>query len=246
MNIMSPRIYYATIDELKAELAHGFRAMALNKMGLGLLAHLTARMPGGDTYWTYQIGQSVEEVRVSDLRECTFDAKPCDGVSRINPSIACHGDVYLARPDVTCILHHHSVESIAMGAIGANLEPFDRNSGRWHGEIAIVEDFDAPEIHNQGASMVDALGRGKALILKHHGVLVTGRNVRDAVVAAAELDRCMDAQLRAMAAGKLHLMPQAEIDDCKKFLASDMFADGTWDWYMRVMKRTGLVDGVLN
>ena len=235
--------YYNDVEALKRELALGFRAMALNNLGLGLLAHLTARMPGADTYWTYQIGQSVEEVRLSDLRECTFDAKPVDGQSPIKPSIACHGDVYAARPDITCILHHHSKASIAMGAIGANLQPYDRNSGRWSGEINIVEDFDAPEIHNQGGSMVEAMGDGKALILKHHGVLVTGRNVRETVVAAAELDRAMEVQLMAMAAGELHLMPQEEIDDCKKFLASDMFADGTWNWYMRVAERQGLLAG---
>ena len=236
--------YYDDVDALKRELVMGFRAMALNDLGLGLLAHLTARMPGADTYWTYQIGQSVEEVRLSDLRECTFDAKPVDGVSPINPSILCHGDVYRARSDVMCILHHHSKPSIAMGAIGANLKPYDRNSGRWDGEINIVEDFDAPEIHNQGGSMVEAMGAGKALILKHHGVLVTGRNVRETVVAAAELDRAMEVQLMAMSAGDLHLMPQEEIDDCKKFLASDMFADGTWNWYMRVAERKGLLQGV--
>ena len=115
---------------LKSELALGYRAMAFNGLGLGLLAHLTARLPGADTYWTYQIGQSVEEVRVSDLAECTMDARPVIEGKRINPSILCHGDVYRARPDVTCILHHHSKASIAMGAIGANLRPFDRNSGR--------------------------------------------------------------------------------------------------------------------
>ena len=131
-----------------------------------------------------------------------------------------------------------------MGAIGANLEPYDRNSGRWHDEINIVEDFDAPEIHNQGGSMVEAMGDGKALVLKHHGVLVTGRNVRETVVAAAELDRAMDVQLMAMAAGKLQLMPPEEIADCKKLLASDMFADGTWNWYMRVAEKQGLLEAI--
>ena len=49
----------------------------------------------------------------------------------------------------------------------------------------------------------------------------------------------------AMAAGELHLMPQEEIDDCKKFLASDLFADGTWNWFLRSMERSGLSDGAL-
>jgi len=227
------------LDALRLELAQGYRVMGQAGLGLGLLAHLTARLPGAETYWSYQLGQSVEEVEVADLREVTFDARPVDGVSRINPSLLIHGDVYRARPDVLCILHHHGEDSIAMGAIGAELAPYDRNSGRWHGEIGMVEDFEAPEIANQGGSIVAAMGGRKAMILKHHGVLVTGRSVRDAVVSAIELERCFRVQLKAMAAGALHLMPQAEIDDCKKALASDMFVDGTWSYYLRVLDRAG-------
>ena len=95
-----PDGHHDAIHALKEELALGYRAMAFNGLGLGLLAHLTARLPGSETYWTYQIGKSVEEVTVSDLAECTFDTKPLIEGKKINPSILCHGDVYRARPDV--------------------------------------------------------------------------------------------------------------------------------------------------
>jgi L-fuculose-phosphate aldolase len=226
--------------ELKRELACGYRILGQAGLGLGLLAHLSARLPGATTFWHYQLGQSVEEVRVADLREVGFDAKPLDGRSRINPSIRVHGDVYAVRPDVRCIVHHHGDNSVAMGAIGANLDPFDRNAGRWHDEINIAEDYESPEIANQGQSVVSALGARKALILKHHGVLVTGRSIRDAVVSTIELERSFGVQLKAMAAGRLQRMPQPEIDDCKKFLASDDFVDGTWNYLRRVLSRAGL------
>jgi L-fuculose-phosphate aldolase len=82
--------------------------------------------------------------------------------------------------------------------------------------------------------------RGKALLLKHHGVVVVGRSIRDAIVSAIELDRTCGCQLLAMAASReLHLMPQAEIDDCKKFLASDAFVEGTWAYYVRKLQKSG-------
>lgn len=227
---------------LQRELALGFRMLGDHGLGLGLLAHLTARLPGGDTFWTYQLGMSVEEVRVQDLAEARADATPVDPACCINPSMAIHGDIYAARPDVMCVAHHHGDGAVALGSIGCNLMPYDRSAGRWYGEIDIAEDFDAPEIKNQGPSLVATLGQKKALLLKHHGVLVTGHSIRDAVVATIELERCCAVQLKAMAAGQLHTMPRAEIDDCKKFLASDTFADGTWDYYSRRLARRGLAD----
>lgn len=228
------------VDTLRRELALGFRVLGHNGLGHGILAHLTARLPGASTFWTYQLGQSVEEVRVSDLRECDFDAHPLDGVSPVNPTMRAHGAVYRARPDVLCVLHHHGDACVALGAIGANLEPFDRNSGRWHGEIAIVEDFeDVPDIADQGRAYAAGLGRGKALLLKHHGVLVTGASVRDAVVSALELERSCRVQLLAMAAGSLHHIGPGEIAECKKFLASERAVELNWAYQLRRLARHG-------
>lgn len=233
------------LDQLKLDLALGYRILAQAGLGTGLLAHLTARLPGAETFWTYQFGQSAEEVRVADLREADFLAQALDGTSRVNPTLRLHGDLYRARPDVTCIVHHHGDNCIAMGAIGANLEPFDRNAGRWHGEVDIIEDYDSVyDISQQGIVVAEALGTRKALLLKHHGVLVTGPDIRDAIVATIELERSFGVQLKAMAAGRLHLMPPGEIAESKRFLASRAFADGTWSWLRRSLARAGLDHGV--
>lgn len=225
---------------LLREQALGFRVLGNNALGHGILAHLTARLPGRETFWTYQLGMSVEEVRVSDLRECDFDARPLDGISPVNPTMRAHGAIYRARPDVTCVVHHHSDACIALGAIGANIVPFDRNAARWHGEIALVEDFeDVPDIADQGLAYAAGLGAGKALLLKHHGVLVTGKSVRDAVIGALELERTCRVQLLAMAAGTLHHMGPGEIAECRKFLTSDRAVELNWAYQLRHLARCG-------
>ncbi|MBI3436759.1 MAG: class II aldolase/adducin family protein [Proteobacteria bacterium] len=223
---------------LREELAYGYRVVAHAGIGHGLLAHLTARLPGAGTFWTYQFGQSVEEVRIADLRESDFEANPIEPTARINPTLRVHGAIYAARADICCIAHHHGESCVAMGAIGAVLVPFDRNAARWHGDIDIIEDYDdAHAIADQGRAMVNRLGARKALILKHHGVLVTGRSVRDTVVSTIELEKSFAVQLKAMAAGKLHVMPDGEIRDGKSFLGSDVFIDGTWNYLRRALAR---------
>lgn len=229
-----------SIEILKHELVDGYHMLGHAGLGLGLLAHLTMRTPGSDTFWTYQLGKSVEEVTYDDLREVDHElnVQGPDGV--VNPTLRIHGMVYGARPDIMCIAHHHGDNCVAMGAIGANLQTFDRNAARFHDDIDIIEDYDnAHEIAAQGDAIVDKLAGKRALILQYHGVLVGGRSVRDTVISAIELERSMGVQLKAMAAGTIQTMREGEIANAKAFLTSDLFIDGTWDYRKRVMAREG-------
>lgn len=234
------------VADLKAEMVAGYHVLAREGIGLGLLAHLTARSPAGDTFWTYQLGQSFEEVAADDLREADFDLNILAGGGTINPTLKIHALAYQARPDIMCIAHHHGEDSVAMGAIGALLETVDRNAAKFDGELDIIEDYDrAHQIAEQGDAILARLGNKRALILKHHGILVTGRSVPDTVIATIMLERCFAVQLKAMAASpKLHRMDNAEIDDAKGFLNSDLFIDGTWDYLKRATARDRIHLGI--
>jgi L-fuculose-phosphate aldolase len=227
-----------SIEALKRELVDGYHMLGHAGLGLGLLAHLTARAPGVDTFWTYQLGKSVEEVSDDDLREVDFELNLQGPEGVVNPTLRIHGMVYAARPDIMCIAHHHGDNCVAMGAIGANLQNFDRNAARFHNDIDIIEDYDnAHEIAEQGDAIVNKLAGKRALILQYHGALVGGRSVRDTVISTIELERSMGVQLKAMAAGTIQTMREGEIDNAKSFLTSDLFIDGTWDYRKRAMAR---------
>lgn len=230
-----------SVEALKRELVDGYHLLGHAGLGLGLLAHLTARVPGSDTFWTYQLGKSVEEVELEDLREVDFTLNPVGAPGNVNPTLHIHGVIYGARPDIHCIVHHHGDNAVALGAIGSNLVTFDRNAARFHNEIDIIEDYDnAHRIAEQGDAILAKLAGKRALILQYHGVIVGGRSVRDSVISTIELERSMGVQLKAMAAGKLQSMREEEIEDAKGFLTSDLFIDGTWDWRLRAMERAGL------
>jgi L-fuculose-phosphate aldolase len=226
------------------ELALAYRILGSYNLGVGLLSHLTLRGAGGSTFWTYQLGQSVEEVRTADLIEIGFDLKPVKGRGRINPSLAAHVQIYAARPDVCSIVHHHGANAVALGAIGSSVIPFDQHAARWHDEIALAEVYESPLVHGQSALIAEALGSKKALLLKHHGVLITGSCLEDAIVSTIELDNVCGAQLKAMAAGELHRMPAAELADIKQVMSSKIYYDGVWAYYLRRLSRLGLDRGV--
>jgi L-fuculose-phosphate aldolase len=233
----------AALHTLKQKLVLGYRILGLHGLGLGLLAHLTARLPGGDTFWSYPFGASVEEVTLESLCEARFDGATIDTARRVNPTLSAHGAVYSAHPELVCIVHHHGDNAVAAGAIGMNLEPFDNNAARWHGDVRLVADYeDSFSIAEQGSIMARAFSGAHGLILKHHGLIVAHTSIEEAVVRVIELEHSLGVQLKAQAAGKLNLMPPGAIDECKKFLNSPAYFLGMWDYFCRRLRREGLVE----
>lgn len=54
----------------------------------------------------------------------------------------------------------------------------------------------------EGINIAQALGQGKAVILQNHGILAVGKTVDAATFNFGALDRCIEAQLLADAAGQ--------------------------------------------
>lgn len=245
MDSTGGRLAEEAVTELKRSLVLGYRMLGMHGLGLGLLAHFTARLPGASTFWTYQLGQSVEEVTFDSLFEADFDARPLNSAILVNPTLAAHGAIYKARPDVLCIAHHHGDNSVAAGAIGTNLEPFDNNAARWHGDIRLVEDYNETfSIAEQGQIMADELRNGHALLLKHHGVIAVSGSIAETVIRVIEVEQSLGVQLKAMSAGRLHLMPVGAIAECKKFLNSDYYFTGMWAYLCCRLKREGFDDAI--
>ena len=222
------------------DLALAYRVLGSFDIGTGLLAHLTLRGAGGSTFWTYQLGQSVEEVRIADLVEVDFDLSPVSGDARVNPNLKIHGQIYASRPDVQSIVHHHGANGVALGAIGSSVVPLDQHAARWHEEVALAEVYESPVLHGVSASIAEALGNRKALLLKHHGTLVTGSCLADAVVSTIELENVCGTQLKAMAAGMPQSMAAAELDDVKQIMSSNIYYEAVWAYYLRRVGRLAL------
>ena len=235
----------AATNDLKQNLVLGYRIMGMLGLGRGLLAHLTARSPDADTFWVYTFGQSVEEVSLATICEVDFDGKPKDPDARINPTMAAHGPVYRENPKVMCIGHHHGDNGVAAGAIATSLLPIDNNAARWHGDVRLVEDYeDTFSIAEQGKIMAREFASTSGLILKHHGLMVAHVSIAQTVLRVIELEASLGVQLKAMAAGELHLMPDAAIEEAKKFLNSDFYFDNMWAYLIRRAKREGWADDV--
>jgi ribulose-5-phosphate 4-epimerase/fuculose-1-phosphate aldolase len=120
----------------------------------------------------------------------------------VNPAgFVIHSAIHAARRDVTCVLHTHTREGIAVASQPEGLLPLSQqatialSSLGYHGYEGIaVHDDEKPRLQRD-------LGDKTALILRNHGLLTVGATVADAFLAMYTLQRACEIQIAAQSSG---------------------------------------------
>jgi L-fuculose-phosphate aldolase len=223
---------------LRDELLHAYHILDGDGQSYGVAGHLTARLPGADRFWSHHYGLGFDEVQAGDLLEADFGLRTVSGEARVNPSLNVHTEIYRARPDVNCIIHTHGRASIALGAVGATLEPITQSGCVLFDDVAIHDEYGGIVLdESEGQAIARVLGSRHAVLLKNHGALVAGPSVRAATIAAIVLEWAADIQLRAMAAGTLRRLPETAAREAKAFINSPKVQDLRWAHLVRAARR---------
>lgn len=224
---------------LRDELLHAYHVLDADGQASGIAGHLTARLPGADRFWSHRWGVGFDEVRADGLIEADFDLRTLRGTGEVNPTLHIHTRIYLARPDVTCIVHTHGKSAVALGCAGMTLEPITQSGAIFHDDVALFDEFHGIVLGtDEGDAIAAALGGKRALLLKNHGALVVGANVAEACIGMTVLEWAADVQLRAAAAGPLqHLAPEAA-SQSKRFLLDAGNLGLRWEFMKRKVRRS--------
>ena len=91
-----------------------------------------------------------------------------------------------------------------------------------------------------GAGVARALGPRRAVLLKNHGVVVTGKTIEEAVIGAIMLENGAMTQLLAEAAGDpAPEFPRADIEKLKADISQPEQFKINFDYLARRVKRRG-------
>ena len=149
------------------------------------------------------------------------------------------------RPDVRSVVHGHPPYATAFGATDAQFEYLTHDSVMFIDRIATYDGV--PDLiieEEQGAAVAQALGKGSALLLRNHGVLVAERDVRWAVLASALLERALHMQAIASSMGPLHPIPDDLLHGIHEVKYQSDFAGEYWDAWIRALRRAGQAFGM--
>jgi ribulose-5-phosphate 4-epimerase/fuculose-1-phosphate aldolase len=200
--------------------------------------HVSMRDPRDPMRYWMSCSRSPALVTAQDLMEFLLNGTPLDARGRpLYGERMIHGAMYEARPDVGAVVHNHA-EAILPFTIGAGrLKPVIHVAGVIGAEVPLwdmAEEYGATDLlvrtMAQGRSMARAARGCNCLLMRGHGAVVAGENLRHAVVRAVYLQVNARVQSEAAKAGNVHALSDAEVALTAATQLSQVALDRAWEY----------------
>lgn len=189
---------------IREDLAAAYRLIALDGMDDGISTHISARLPG-ERFLLNAFGLRFEEVRADNLVTVNAAGEVLDDPTGlgINPAgFTIHSALHAARPEVTCVLHTHTLAGVALSSLEEGLLPLNQWALQFHERLA-YHDYEGIALDlDERERLAADLGKHSAMILRQHGLLTCGKSVGEAFLRMRDLERSCQAQLAAQATGQ--------------------------------------------
>jgi len=199
----------------------------------GLAGQLTQRLPDG-TFRTLPIGVGFDEVRPRHLLRVDADLKVVEGQGIPNPAVRFHLWIYRARPDAMAIVHTHPPKASALCMIGRPLVPSHMDTAMLYDDVAFLPEWPGvPVADEEGRIISVALGVKRSILLAHHGILTTGRDIAEATYLAQAMELAARLQLDAEAAGTIKPIKPELGREAHAFMRKPAIVNATFAWWGR-------------
>lgn len=193
----------AKLDECKrllVEAGHILEHLGHGDMTRG---HVSSRLPGQPELFLmkpHSIGFG--EMTEATVLTIDLDGSVVAGTARRHSEVFIHSEIYRARPDVHAVIHTHPTHTVAFSATGRELRPLSQGGAVFAGGLPVYTDtIDLVRTHETGRGLAQALGAHTAVLLRNHGIAMTGRSLAEAVVLCVMLEEAARIQLLVDAAG---------------------------------------------
>jgi ribulose-5-phosphate 4-epimerase/fuculose-1-phosphate aldolase len=171
--------------------------------------HVSIRHPTDPNRYLMARALAPALVTAADIMEFDLDSNPVDRRDRaMFTERFIHGEIYKLRPDVNGVVHTHSMGVIPFGVTQVPLKPVIHTASFLHVGVPVWEIREAGGVTNMlvssaalGKALATALGDKPVALMRGHGNVVVGPNVRVAVARAVFTDENARMQAVALALG---------------------------------------------
>lgn len=136
-----------------------------------------------------------------------------DGAFRPSSEWRFHLDIYLARPEVGGVVHHHAPYTTALSMARREIPACHYMIARFGGAPVRCADYALFGTADLSAKVLQALEDRTACLMANHGGLATGRDAAAALAAATELEVLAQQYLLSLQAGGPVLLSEQEVQD---------------------------------
>lgn len=236
---------YTSDRDLITDLIWANKILA-NENILDAFGHVSARSVENPQHFLQSRARAPQLVERADILTLTLDGEVVTQTD-LKPykERILHGAIFAARPDVMAICHFHAYPLIPFAATGIEPRPVFHVAGMFHDGIPIYEDYDVSDgtlivDRREGARLARVLGDKRALLMRNHGAVVVGANLKEAVMGSIYLTLNADALQKAMAIGEPRYLSREAARAAGETMFSPIAMDRAWECWQRRVPRDWL------
>ena len=157
-------------------------------------------------------GKSYASLTEDDILVVDFDVEPLEG--DLSPSLESllHVAIYKARPDVRAIIHTHGVFCSIAAVAGLEIPPIIDEMMVTVGGAVGVSKYAFPGTKELAHNVCAALGERKAALIKNHGAVGVGGDLREALDVCALVEHAAQVFIYASLLGKVDPLPPEVVE----------------------------------
>ena len=202
--------------------------------------HVSLRHPERPDRYFLSRSRSPVAVTSDDIMEFELDGTPvAQNGRRMYSERAIHSGIYMARPDVRSVVHHHARSVIPftvtklelkpvfhMGSVMGPVVPMWDSQDEFGDTNMLVDDLP------RGHSLARALGPHRSVLLARHGACNVGTNLRAAVFTSVYMKDNAAMILASLPHGPVSYLTPGEVEKTATMLLSDMPLARAWDYWI--------------
>ncbi len=196
------------MSELRAEVLA--TALAMNAAGINRGAAGNVSAKRGEGFLITPTGLDYDQIGPADIVAMSMDGS-FSGQRKPSSEWRFHRDIYALRAEAGAVVHAHSPFATALACMDIPVPAFHYMIARFGGadvRCARYATFGSQELSD---SALVALEGRSACLLAHHGMLVLGRDLTQALSRAVELETLCEQYWRVLAIGGPRLLPEQEM-----------------------------------
>lgn len=140
--------------------------------------HISARTRDG-SHMLLSRHNLARNATLEDFVLVDFDGQQIGTSAPLPGELPIHSEIYRSRPDVGSVAHFHSTFATSFSVSNRELRPTYFPAAIFRDGVPIHPDSRLVSNKARGVSLVKTLGKHRAVLLKAHGIVVTGVNVEE-------------------------------------------------------------------
>ena len=207
------------LNEKLKELLKTSKKLQDEKLVAGPGGNTSIRVDG--TMWISPSGIPFKEMTIKDFVPVDLQSGMIPSNEKLMPSseVPIHLSLYNIREEISCIIHSHPPNAIALSTVSVPLVPLFPDHVIYLGELVPYADYTTPCTEEMAIVVTRAIGKHPSCIIKNHGVVTVGKSIKEAYTRTVVLEAAAEIFIKAKSIGNPRALTHEE---CLEILNLDI------------------------